>query len=108
MASIRPQSVSYYLGKHQFERSTARPSSVRGYTTYTAGFQVYSYEGRTFVEYVLGDRMHRMDRAQRIETYRAALDKMGDVLEGAYAVKRLFPEDSTSEVYKLEILPQDA
>lgn len=87
---LRPQTVSYYLGRPAEGRETLARSEymasgrIRGWGSYTAGYEVRDLgDGRITVTYVHGDWARGMTPEKRTAKARSMLQEYTERLEAA-------------------------
>lgn len=96
MNAPRPNVVSRFLKSQGFTRSVTRATRIKGLPTVSAGFEVYTQDGKTVVTYTLGTGNPSLKAERRRELVSADIHAMEKALSTRYTVLMFEPEEGTA------------
>jgi hypothetical protein len=96
MSSPRPNVISRFLASQGFSRSVTRATRIKGLPTISAGFEVYTQDGKTVVTYTLGTGSPFMSAERRRELVSAVVYAMEKALSSRYTVIMFEPAEGVS------------
>jgi hypothetical protein len=92
----RANIVSRFLREQGFSRSTSRATRVKGLPTISAGYEVYSQDGKTVVTYTLGTGNPFMKPERRLELVSSVVYAMEKALSTRYTVIMFEPAEGVA------------